>query len=141
MSVAVRFRIALLVLVALAALTFPAPVVSAAQSCHGATPTIVGTSKMDFLFGTEGPDVIDAGAGNDFIQSRGGDDRICGRSGDDSMLGDEGSDILDGASGDDDLDGGDDLLFNDIDHAVCGSGFEATARVETNDGRCEEIFP
>lgn len=81
-------------------------------SCHGLTPTMVGTNNRDVIHGTAGPDIIAGLGGNDVIYGLGGDDIICGGDGADVIYGGDGNDILDGDSGNDKLIGenGNDML-------------------------------
>jgi len=78
-------------------------------SCHGRTPTIVGTEGPDVLYGTENPDVIVGLGGDDVIHGGKNDDVICGdgglSSGNDTVEGDSGADILDGQRGRDIVNG------------------------------------
>lgn len=61
-----------------ALLCAPISPASAAPTCFGKTPTLVGTSGDDRLEGTDRPDVIVGLGGTDEIWGRGGDDLICG---------------------------------------------------------------
>ncbi len=102
-----------MVVVAVAATMAVAPAASAAPSCGGRTPTIVGTSGDDELVGTAGRDVIHGLGGADDIAGEGGGDIVCGgrgedlirgNSGDDTLYGGSGTNYLFGGSGDDHLD-------------------------------------
>jgi Ca2+-binding RTX toxin-like protein len=64
------------------------------ETCDGLEPTIVGTTRDDFLIGTPGPDVIHGLAGNDVLIGRGGNDILCGGAGDDTLAGGQGDDTL-----------------------------------------------
>ncbi|MGH3656122.1 MAG: hypothetical protein ACRDUA_05640, partial [Micromonosporaceae bacterium] len=73
----------------------------AAETCLGATATIVGTDRGDTLVGTSHRDVIVGLGGNDLIYGQGGDDRLCGRAGADRIRGGPGDDRIKGGPGDD----------------------------------------
>lgn len=83
-----------------------APPASAAVTCIGRTPTIVGTSGPDVLTGTPGSDVIVGLGGDDVIFGGGGADFICGGPGRDRIDGGAGPDVLSGDGGGDVLLGG-----------------------------------
>ena len=85
---------------------YAAPSASAATTCDGASATIRGTAKRDFLEGTAGRDVIVGLGGRDWIDGNGGDDVICGGAGDDFLQGGPGADLVVGDAGDDDVEGG-----------------------------------
>src|SRR5262249_42733106 len=63
-------------------------------TCHGLTPTIVGTEGDDVIEGTKGDDVIVALGGDDFVRGSYGRDTICGGDGNDSLFGSQGNDVL-----------------------------------------------
>ena len=52
-----------------------------APTCHGMTPTILGTGGNDVLRGTAGADVIHALGGADKVEGLGSGDRLCGGEG------------------------------------------------------------
>jgi Ca2+-binding RTX toxin-like protein len=75
--------------------------------------TCTGTSKADFIRGTQFPDSINALGANDVVQGNNGADLIQGGSGDDVLCGDCGALNLFPTPGDDDTlygEGGDDEL-------------------------------
>lgn len=125
------------------------PVASAARTCLGLEPTIIGTSRDDVLRGSGGDDVILGLGGNDSIYGEGGHDTVCGGAGDDDiwsvdpgnfpddvgdrfdggpgrdfLSGSDATDVLRGGDGDDRVDGagnGDDRLFGgDGDDGLLG---------------------
>jgi Ca2+-binding RTX toxin-like protein len=112
-------------------------------SCHGLTPTRVGTAANDVITGTTGRDIIVALGGADTINGSGGADVICGGDGPDTINGQSGydwiaggasSDDIYGGGGDDYLDGGlhNDSLRGDDGQDTCTSG-------EIRMSSCEEI--
>jgi Ca2+-binding RTX toxin-like protein len=92
-------------------------------TCHGLTPTIVGTGANNTINGTNGPDVIVALAGADTIKGNGGDDTICGGDGPDTIDGGDGRDWIDGGASNDDIRG--------------GSGVDTCISGETRTSQCE----
>jgi Ca2+-binding RTX toxin-like protein len=117
-------------------------------TCDGVAPTMVGTTRDDFLIGTPGPDVIHGLAGNDVLIGRGGNDILCGGAGDDTLAGGAGDDTLVGGSGNDLLQGGpgNDRLFGNRGDDTLDGG-DGSDRCEggsqlTQDGavHCEQVF-
>jgi Ca2+-binding RTX toxin-like protein len=117
------------------------------ETCDGLEPTIVGTTRDDFLIGTPGPDVIHGLAGNDVLIGRGGNDILCGGAGDDTLAGGQGDDTLVGGSGNDILQGGpgndrlfgnrgDDTLDGGDGRDRCGGGPQLTEDGAVN---CERV--
>jgi hypothetical protein len=90
-------------------LAVPATSSAAELSCHGLTPTIVGTDGDDVINGTDGPDIIHGLDGNDVIQGSDSKDIICGGDGNDELRGGKGGDVLIGGLGDD-------LIVGDAGH-------------------------
>lgn len=84
-------------------------------TCHGQTPTEVGTPRADVIHGTPRADVIVGLGGNDVIRGLGGDDIICAGRGADRVFGGHGADIAYGGPGNDTIKGGlgDDTLWGD----------------------------
>ncbi|MGH3657677.1 MAG: hypothetical protein ACRDUA_13565 [Micromonosporaceae bacterium] len=84
-----------------------------AETCFGATATIVGTDGIDTLVGTSHRDVIVGLGGNDVIYGSSGDDLLCGRAGADRIFGGRGDDRILGGPGSDYLSGwtGRDRIF------------------------------
>ncbi|MGH8881247.1 MAG: hypothetical protein ACRD0P_28525, partial [Stackebrandtia sp.] len=91
----------------------PAAPARVAETCFGATATIVGTDRDDTLVGTSHRDVIVGLGGNDVIYGSSGDDLLCGRAGADRIFGGRGVDRILGGPGSDYLMGwtGRDRLF------------------------------
>jgi hypothetical protein len=113
--------------------TGPAP-----GTCDGLTPTIVGTSGNDNMFGTPGNDVIVGGGGNDSISGLRGNDVICGGAGNDRLIGGDGDDRLFGEAGSDQLFGGpgNDTLNGGLNADQCfgEAGTDTAAACETISG-------
>jgi len=76
------------------------------ETCHGRTPTILGTADPDVIVGTSGQDVIMSFGGGDTITSKGGKDLVCAGDGADTVDGGGGKDKIWGQGGGDDLSGG-----------------------------------
>ena len=111
-----RSTLCALVLTAALVIVAGAVPAGAARTCGGKRPTLIGSTKSDFLAGTPGPDVITTGPGHDQVYGRGGDDVICSGRGDDFVVGGPGDDRLLGERGIDDLvgdEGNDDLRTGD----------------------------
>lgn len=79
----------------------PASSYAVGPTCHGRTPTIVGTPGDDQLEGTEGRDVILTGDGADHVLGNGGRDLICLGAGNDFAEGGQGNDRIRAGAGDD----------------------------------------
>ena len=78
-------------------------------TCHGLTPTRIGTALNDAITGTAGRDVIVAFGGADNVDGAGGAggaDVICGNDGPDTLKGGGGNDWIDGGASPDDIYGG-----------------------------------
>ncbi len=76
------------------------------KTCHGRTPTILGTDGPDVIDGTGGRDVIMSFGGADTIDAKGSKDRVCAGGGGDTVNGGGGKDKIWGQAGADDLSGG-----------------------------------
>ena len=74
--------------------------------CGSIQPTIMGTSKGDYLIGTRKRDVITGFGGDDVIRALSGNDLVCAGPGDDLVRGGAGNDKLAGRGGKDMLVGG-----------------------------------
>jgi RTX calcium-binding nonapeptide repeat (4 copies) len=85
---------------------FADAILDPAGTCHGFTPTLVGSIGPDVLVGGTGRDVVVGGPGADEIKGRGGDDALCGGGGADVIAGGGGDDYLNGGAGGDGLSGG-----------------------------------
>ncbi|ADL52545.1 calcium-binding protein [Clostridium cellulovorans] len=69
-------------------------------------PALVGTDKVDYIYGGNGDEPIYAGAGDDHVDGEEGTDTLYGQDGNDEILGGDGIDSLFGGNGNDSLDGG-----------------------------------
>jgi Ca2+-binding RTX toxin-like protein len=79
---------------------------SSLETCHGKTPTILGTDDPDVITGKSGKDVIMSFGGADTIEAKGAKDWVCAGDGADTVDGGGGRDKIWGQGGGDDLSGG-----------------------------------
>jgi len=117
MRAAVASRMSLIVTLAVAAFTVPAPTptASADPPAPNAPCTIPGTAGPDLLNGSPGSDVICGFGGDDTLNGLGGDDTIRGGPGIDTIDSGDGNDYVYGGTDDDTISGGanDDVLQGD----------------------------
>jgi hypothetical protein len=110
-------------------------------TCHGLSPTRVGTALDDTITGTRGRDVIVSLGGSDTVRGNGGDDVVCGGDGADALEGGGGNDWLEGGAGSDNLSGGvgDDTLDGgaDDDSLRGGRGIDTCTSGELGASGCE----